>query len=316
MGYGLWLSRRALDECDVDALRAALDRAGLFVFTMNGFPYGDFHGERVKHAVYTPDWADPRRLDYSLGLAEVLAALLPEGVAGTISTLPIGYRAMTEAQRSAAVAMLGRAVAGLAELRERTGRGIRLCLEPEPGCVLETATDAVALFEGIEASDHLGLCYDTCHQAVVFEDASASVGALLDAGVAIGKVQLSSALVAPTASARAALMRFDEPRFLHQVRTAGGDGVDDLGDAHELPDTEWRVHFHVPIHRQRFGELGTTRAFLEAAVVALKARGAQPCFEVETYTWTVLPEAERPSGDRGLIEGIAAELAFAQELLS
>jgi len=28
-----------------------------YVFTIKGFPYGDFHGTRVKEQVYVPDWA-------------------------------------------------------------------------------------------------------------------------------------------------------------------------------------------------------------------------------------------------------------------
>jgi hypothetical protein len=70
------------------------------------------------------------------------------------------------------------------------------------------------------------------------------------------------------------------------------------------------VHFHVPIHRARFGRIGTTRAFLEAALQQLAAAGPLPHLEIETYTWGVLPEGERPRGDRELMRGIAREVSF------
>jgi hypothetical protein len=117
-----------------------------------------------------------------------------------------------------------------------------------------------------------------------------------------------------------ALMRFDEPRFLHQVRTLRDDGslasADDLSEVASLPrDRAWRVHFHVPIHRALFGRITTTRAFLAEALPALCALPQLPHLEVETYTWSVLPEGERPRSDRDLMRGLAEELRWARATL-
>lgn len=360
LALGLWLSRAALSELEqvgIAPLSDALAEAGIWVGTLNGFPYGDFHAPIVKRRVYHPDLGTAERREYLLGLARVLAELLPADLAeGTISTLPIGHRdepldrdeaadgepvqdpapdGTAAAERAAK--QLCALCEDLARLREQTGRSIRICLEPEPGCWLETTADALEFFgdqlprvvrtTGTSPdviAQHLGLCYDTCHQAVGFEDAAESIAALKGAGVRIGKVQLSSALeIAQPAdpALRAELMRFAEPRFLHQVRAMRTDGqlarADDLGEVGQLPvDQPWRVHFHVPIHRALVGGIRTTRPFLEAAIPALCELPELPHFEVETYTWAVLPESERPPADADLVRGLAEELAWARGVLS
>jgi hypothetical protein len=340
LGMGLWISRRALDEIGnerVGELRDVLDEQGLFAFTLNGFPYGNFQAEVVKRAVYHPDLGTPERERYLLGLAGLLARLLPPDVReGTISTLPLGHRAEASADlRERALARLCSIAEQLARLHDRTGKSVRVCLEPEPGCLLETTASAIEFFtrdlpEAARLSQtpielverHLGLCFDTCHQAVAFEDAVEALHALRAAGVAIGKLQLSSALVIEKPAAAAALLSsFHEPRFLHQARARLDDGrlaeADDLDQTALLPaDREWRVHFHVPIHRAAVGEIRTTREFLERALAETRGWQQPPHFEVETYTWSVLPEAERPRDAAGLARGIADELRWAREQLT
>jgi hypothetical protein len=335
MGLGLWLSRRALRELQaagVGVLRDAMAAEGLVAFTMNGFPYGNFQGEVVKREVYRPDLSTDERRQYLLELAEVLCALLPADVAeGTISTLPLGHRDEMVGERlDQATRQLAGLAADLARLRDRTGRAVRVCLEPEPGCVIERTPQAIQFFtERLPTAGtprdvldaHLGVSFDTCHQAVQFEDPRASIDALAAAGVRIGKVQLSSALVvADPAVSRHELRPFDEPRFLHQVRCRDAQGsvfgFDELADADRLPtDAPWRVHFHVPIHRELVGALSTSRSFLEEALSRVVSRVPVPHLEVETYTWSVLPEGERPADDEGLVRGLAAEMRFVMSLL-
>ena len=350
LSLGLWLSRGALQDLErtparVAELARACEAAGAFVVTLNGFPYGNFHAPVVKRRVYHPDLGSPERGAYLLGLARVLSQLLPPDAAeGTISTLPIGHRdepsdlAAISGGRAARAEAAAERLCGLcdqlARLADERGKPIRICLEPEPGCWLESTDDALQFFGDTlpnvarrlgtaraRIEQHLGLCYDTCHQAMCFEDASESIRALTSAGVRIGKAQLSSALelVEPRrANARAALMSFAEPRFLHQVRTRGANGellgADDLDQRTSLPDARaWRVHFHVPIHRPSLGLLGTTRPFLERALPELAALDPLPHLEVETYTWSVLPEAERPQTDAELVRGLASEVRFARD---
>jgi len=320
LGVGLWVAAPALaDAGAADRLREQLHRLGLEVVTLNGFPYEAFHAEVVKLGVYRPNWADPRRRDYTLGLARLLASLLPADVAeGSISTLPLGWR--TEWDAAAADAgrrALEEVAAGLMALESETGKRIRIALEPEPGCTIETVAQAADFLAGL-APEWIGLCLDACHLAVQFEVADGALALLADAGVPVVKAQVSSALRVPAPeSSRAFLDGFAEPRFLHQVREVVGGhvaGADDLPDAlgGALPAAaEWRVHFHVPVHAAEH----TTQHELEATLAALVG-GPAPLtthLEVETYTWGVLPDG--PGGDDGLVEGLAAELAWTRDRL-
>ena len=237
-GVGLRLSAQAAESLaaprELASFAAFLEASGLYVFTINGFPFGAFHGARVKENVYLPDWRDPARARYSLRLAEILAALLPPGLAGSVSTVPGAFRSAATGPDDAAHiarAMIAHAAA-LVELRRSTGKEIALALEPEPMCFLETTAEAVRFFEehlfangaraqlagltGQSASQaeaslrlHLGVCFDACHAAVEFEDARASLDALASAGIAIPKIQITTALEAEVdASRRRELARF------------------------------------------------------------------------------------------------------------
>jgi sugar phosphate isomerase/epimerase len=334
LGIGLWLSQPAAAALDrdrraLDQLRAELGRRGLEVVTLNGFPYQGFGQAEVKYRVYRPDWSEPERLEHTLALARILAALLPEDAdQGTISTLPLAWRtAYSPAAAACARTALTTLAARLDDLAGRTGRQIRIALEPEPGCAVETTADAIAPLRGL-APDRIGVCVDTCHLATSFEEPRPALDALTGAGIGVVKAQLSAALHAgdpADPAVRQALAAFDEPRFLHQTRArtqAGLLGTDDLGPALDTPalprSTPWRSHFHVPLHAAPAAPLTSTLPVLKEALAAMVA-GPAPLtrhLEVETYTWQALPPALRPDGRSGLAEGIAAELALVRDLLT
>ncbi|MFE4718724.1 metabolite traffic protein EboE [Streptomyces sp. NPDC056728] len=334
LGIGLWLAKdaaRALttDPVALRGLRTELDRRGLEVVTLNGFPYEGFGAEEVKYRVYKPDWADPERLAHTADLARLLAALLPSDITeGTISTLPLAWRtAIDPARRDVAYAALTTLAERLDALEELTGRSIRIGLEPEPGCTVETTGDAIAPLTAV-ARERIGVCVDTCHLATSFEDPATALDALAAAGIPVVKSQLSAALHAEhpgRAEVREALAAFDEPRFLHQTRTltpVGLRGTDDLGEAlagGALPDTApWRAHFHVPLHAAPAAPLTSTLPVLKDTLTRLVG-GAHPLtrhLEVETYTWQALPPEVRPRGRTQLADGIAAELTLARDLLT
>ncbi|MFJ3888574.1 metabolite traffic protein EboE [Streptomyces rubrogriseus] len=336
LGIGLWLARDAAhalvtDPAALRGLRTELDRRGLEVVTLNGFPYEGFGAEEVKYRVYKPDWADPERLEHTTSLARLLAGLLPDDVTdGTISTLPLAWRtAYDETRADKARAALVTLAERLDALQELTGRSIRVGLEPEPGCVVETTHDAIAPLTAI-AHDRIGVCVDTCHLATSFEDPHTALDALTAACVPIVKSQLSAALHAEhpaDPAVREALAAFAEPRFLHQTRTttpSGGlHGTDDLdealADGGPLPGTApWRAHFHVPLHAAPAAPLTSTLPVLKAALTRLVG-GPHPLtrnLEVETYTWQALPPELRPRARAQLTDGIAAELTLARDLLT
>ncbi|MEV5177831.1 metabolite traffic protein EboE [Streptomyces flaveolus] len=334
LGIGLWLAHDAARAVDTHpaalrALRQELDRRGLEVVTLNGFPYEGFGADEVKYRVYKPDWADRERLDYTTALARVLAALLPDDVTeGSVSTLPLGWRTTWTPDRAeagrAALRTLGQRLDSLAEL---TGRSVRVGLEPEPGCVVETTADALAPL-GSVGHPRVGVCVDTCHLATSFEDPTTALDSLAASPVPVVKAQLSAALHAEhpgRPEVRTALAGFAEPRFLHQTRAltdAGVRGTDDLPEAlagGPLPaDAPWRAHFHVPLHASPTAPLTSTLPVLRTALARLVG-GPRPLtrhLEVETYTWQALPPGLRPRGRDRLADGIAAELTLARDLLT
>ncbi|MET9420162.1 metabolite traffic protein EboE [Streptomyces sp. NPDC006540] len=334
LGIGLWLAKdaaRALvtDPAALRGLRAELERRGLEVVTLNGFPYEGFGAEEVKYRVYTPDWTEPERLTHTTDLARLLAALLPDDVTeGTISTLPLAWRTGFDEE---AAATARTALTTLAErldaLEELTGKSVRIALEPEPGCTVETTADAIGPLTAVPG-DRIGVCVDTCHLATSFEDPESALAALAAAGVTVPKAQLSAALHAENPhlpEVREALAAFAEPRFLHQTRTltaAGLRGTDDLDQAvagGALPDGgPWRAHFHVPLHAPPAEPLTSTLPVLQDTLTRLVG-GPEPRtrhLEVETYTWQALPPELRPRTRGQLADGIAAELMLARDLLT
>jgi sugar phosphate isomerase/epimerase len=352
LGVGLRLSAIAAEALSQPAaiaeLKDFLATGGLYVFTINGFPYGPFHGVRVKEQVYQPDWQYQERLAYTDLLADLLLELLPEDPAleGSISTVPGTFKPLAGAPGvvEEIAANLIRHAAHLVELRAQSGRTIALALEPEPYCLLETIDETIAFFEqhlfgkaavrglreltGLSAADaeaalrrHLGVCYDVCHAAVEFEDAAASLEALRRAGIAVPKLQLSAALrIAEVGAETATQLRpFDEPVYLHQVIAREGEGLTRHLDLPQALATlegsqgaEWRVHFHVPIFFDQLQHFSTTQDFLRQILALHRQQPISGHLEVETYTWDVLPVRYR---DAGIAPAIARELSWVVDQL-
>jgi sugar phosphate isomerase/epimerase len=351
-GVGLRLSAIAAaalrEPAALEQLKALLATSGCYVFTINGFPYGPFHGRPVKEQVYQPDWRQEARVAYSNQLADLLAGLLPDDPAldGSVSTVPGTFKPLAEAPGAIPdmARNLVRHAAQLVGIRERTGRTIALALEPEPCCFLETIAETVAFFEqhllgaaavrqlieltGLARGDaeaalrrHLGVCYDVCHAAVEFEDPAGSLRALRSAGIGVPKLQLSAALriaeVGPETPAQ--LQPFDEPVYLHQVIERRGDRLrrhldlpQALATLDEARGAEWRVHFHVPIFLQELKDFSTTQAFLGEILALHRREPISAHLEVETYTWDVLPAPYRQDD---VASAIARELTWVIEQL-
>ena len=332
LGLGLWLAREVAtalveDPIALARLRRELDARGLEVVTLNGFPYSGFGDPVVKYRVYRPDWSEPERLDYTRDLARILVTLLPDDAArASISTLPLGWR--TRVDEPGWYDAVARHLAGLedtlAELSDTIGRPLRVAFEPEPGCVIESTEEAVKHLAPF-ASEHIGLCLDACHLAVAHESPRDALASLAAAGIEVVKLQASAALTASdprSPETAAALAAYAEPRFLHQTREPGAVGsllgTDDLSEAaSELPGAEpWRVHFHVPLHKDFPAPLGSTAPVLSQTLDALFG-GPTPLtdhIEAETYTWPVMPDAD-PATDP-LPASIAGELSWTARALT
>ncbi len=352
-GIGLRLSAIAAEALSspgtLEEFRDFLARRQLYVFTINAFPYGPFHGRRVKEDVYQPDWLTPERLIYTDRIAGILAELLPDGMIGSVSTVPGTFEAIAAARLDAARAMadaMARHVATLVELKQRTGREIVLALEPEPCCFLETVEETLAFFRdhlhtdvsaAVVANDaglslpqargalrrHVGLCYDICHGAVEFEEPADAFARLAQSGIRIAKLQLSSALRLPEIGrdTERQLSAFNDGVYLHQVvqqRNGSLTRYVDLEPAFAAlrageAGGEWRVHCHVPVFLEVAGGFHSTQPTLKAALRAIGSTFVAPHLEVETYTWDVLPPALRQSSRA---DAIAREMRWVLEELS
>lgn len=334
---GLWLAEPVIDElADANALsrlRETLSSLGLVCYTLNAFPQGNFHSERVKEAVYRPNWSTDDRLNYTQRCAQTLAQLMPEGIEGSLSTVPLGFKA-DDVDEAACIERILQLARLLDDLHDDTGRVIRLAIEPEPCCVLETTDETVAFFNrlfevaesaGIEeaARRHIGVCYDVCHQSVEFEDVVGSIRKLESAGIRIAKVHISCAIESSPDSPEQmhALAQFAEQRYLHQTFARHANGA--IGHVRDLvedtctnPPSElagaktWRTHYHVPVNSEFVGPLSTTRPDLRRALGAVHRLPYAPHLEIETYTWNVLPGEQVE-----LVDGLVAEVTSTRQLL-
>jgi hypothetical protein len=353
LAIGLRLSATAAESLEnpdtLASFRKFLLDGDYYVFTINGFPYGAFHGQRVKEQVYLPDWRDERRIEYTNRLARLLAVLLSnrKDIEGSVSTVPGAFRdhVRSDSDVEAIASGVLRHAAVLRSLRESTGVTVTLALEPEPACYIETIGDAVDFFtrhlfdaQAVDVASrraglplsvedvrrHVGICFDACHMAVEFEDPSLAVRRLQESGVRICKIQVSSALELDhehADSLRAALGPFAEDTYLHQV-VERRNGVlrryVDLPEALDGADRtppgprQWRVHFHVPIFLSTMADFQTTQPYLRSVLALLERDPFCPYLEVETYTWDVLPAQYRTVD---MSTAIARELAWARAQL-
>jgi hypothetical protein len=180
-GIGLRLANFAAQELlegdNLAQFQSWLSEQNLYVFTLNGFPYGGFHHQVLKEQVYAPDWSTQERLDYTLRLAKILAALLPAGIDGGISTVPLSYKSWwkensdkknsefgvqssefefsqnesilnsTNTAFKKSSSHLALVTAEMVRLREETGKRVHLDLEPEPDGLLENAAEVIDFFQ-------------------------------------------------------------------------------------------------------------------------------------------------------------------------
>jgi hypothetical protein len=332
---GLRLSHQATVELSYPTtlltFQRWLEKNSCYVFTINGFPYGRFHGTRVKEQVYAPDWTSPERLAYTNGLFDLLTQLLPAGVEGSVSTLPGSFKEFiqTGEQKKLIRENLWRCVEHIARLSEKFKRKLHLGLEPEPLCLLENSAETIAFFEQLRAErkndphldEFLGVNYDCCHFAVEFEEPRTALNSLRAAGINISKLHLSSALKAmATQEARSALRKFADDVYLHQVVARDANGklkfFRDLPDVlnpqpstlNLQPSSEWRIHFHVPLHAPAAPPFENTNDHLLGALDWLAENPVLcPHLEMETYTWEVLPPELK---SRSVVEQLIAEYGW------
>jgi len=358
-GTGLRLSYDTVEtfhknEDRLHAFRSFLDDHGLYVFTLNAFPAGQFQASPVKEDVFKPTWLHEERVQYTRWAAETLLAFLDEGETGTISTMPGSFRPWghSDRQNERIMANLLRVAYFLHQKRESTGKEIQLCIEPEPLCTFQKTSDLIDFFDRFLLKDgvrqytdafslseeacreiilrHVGICPDTAHMAVLYEDSKNAVQNLYDHDLSIGKLQLSSApvLLDPAGDEQAVEQFLDmaEDRFLHQTAARGPDGelhvVKDLPELRNdhleqwLDFEEWRTHFHVPVFLEKFGHLYTSQEITKQVLDSVLDRDACAHFEIEPYALDCIPDDLRKTEDiTDEIDVLEQEFAWAGDAL-
>ncbi|MEH1999706.1 MAG: metabolite traffic protein EboE [Nostoc sp.] len=270
-GIGLRLAdvaaKELLENNNLAQFQAWLSQQDLYVFTLNGFPYGGFHRQVVKDHVYAPDWSTEERVNYTLNLAKILATLLPQGLDGGISTLPLSYKpwwvkdqATFETVLKKSCLNIASVVVEMIRIREETGKILHIDLEPEPDGLIENTSEVIDFYHNwllpiggnylseklnIEQSlaetkllEHVRLCYDTCHFSVEYEEPQSVFARLQSAGIKIGKIQISAAIkvkIPAEIEKRSLIVErlrpFAESTYLHQVIERRSDGT-----LHHYPD--------------------------------------------------------------------------------
>jgi sugar phosphate isomerase/epimerase len=328
-------------------LKQFLSDNDMYLYTVNAFPYGPFKNTLVKERVYEPDWRTDERAVYTMQVADILAEVSAPDIDPTIQSPPLGFKPRVTGPEvvEAFTRQVIRVVAHLVKLKADKGRKVRLALEPEPYCFLETTEEAIRYFKehlyakdavlalsqatGLLSAaaedalrDHLGMVYDICHQAVEFEDIGASLQALADAGIPVFKLQEAAAVQVPEVGPEQveALKRFADTVYLTQTVERRNDRItrflnlEDAFAAYERDPgpREWRIHFHVPVFLDDLGDFRTTRFAIEDALRFHKANKLSPHLEIETYTWDVLPDHLK-TGD--IVDYVEMELNWVRDQL-
>ncbi|MEP1985696.1 MAG: metabolite traffic protein EboE [Maribacter dokdonensis] len=299
----------------------------LYVFTMNGFPYGNFHDERVKDLVHAPDWTTDDRLNYTKRLFRQLSELIPAGLNGGISTSPITYKywhkTLSETKNvfEAGAKNMLEVAKQLFKIEQDTGNYLHLDIEPEPDGLLENSDEVLLFYAdylvpigrayfkqelGLNADEaeslikkYIAVCYDVCHFSLAFEEPTDTFAKFKADSIKVGKIQVSAALKIifnGTDNERIweELSQFNEPTYLHQVTEKLDGKVKTYSDLPLVLEgdrnhEELRAHYHVPIFLEKYGELFSTQDHILKTIAYIKEDPISEHLEVETYTWDVLP---------------------------
>ena len=358
MGIGLRLSNSAsLDIQAAEELKEFkewLTANNAYVFTMNGFPYGDFHHAVVKDNVHAPDWTSKERVDYTIRLFNTLAKLLPEGMEGGISTSPLSYRFWfpDKDDFQNAVLIATKNIIEIAEelirIGQNTGVKMHLDIEPEPDGILESASEFIDWFENVlmplskqilpgrlniskeEAEqlikEHICLCYDVCHFAIGYESHADVIELLGNKGIRVGKIQISAALKADLplnpelrSGIANAFANYNEPTYLHQVVARKDDGLlvryRDLPEALSDYTNPLVREWRAHFHVPVFiRELGLLQSTQEDIIEVLKIQNNRP-FTGHMEVETYTWEVLPEALKAPIRESIVRELNWVRELL-
>ncbi len=329
MYLGVWINQPLLDDFKTEKQKAKkliklMEEHSLVIKTLNAFPQNEFHATVVKEQVYFPEWCDDARMEYTLNLARFItvnSSVFAQNI--SISTVPLGYKkSWTEDKHKCAIQRIHKVAVRLADILAEYQIDIRLCFEMEPDCTLETSEQLVEFFiadlqynQIPSVSQHIGVCFDICHQAVMFEEVNSNFNLFKANQIKVGKIQVSNALKFLSKDysyIEPILSRYFTSPYLHQTKILSTDGIISIADIDEtlaeelLQGEEARVHFHVPINKCSISQfLQTTQSEILSVFSSLDLLLIKPDIEVETYTWHIIDEkADKNKLNEYIIEEI------------
>ncbi|MGC8742392.1 MAG: metabolite traffic protein EboE [Verrucomicrobiia bacterium] len=334
-GIGLRLSataaRQLRENGNLSQFKKWLEANNCYVFTINGFPYGEFHSESVKENVFLPDWSSVERVEYTNLLFDILSELLPDDCEGSVSTMPVSFKGFepTAERIYRSVENLYKCVEYIDRLSSKKKQMLHLGIEPEPLGYIETTEEFVHFLNFFKErfpdeeriNRYIGINYDCCHFAVEFQEVKDSFKLLSDSGIKISKIHLSNAIsIIPDNVAINFLKSYCEKRYLHQtimkIRNGRLIKLKDLDyaikialETPDLDSEEWRIHFHIPIYAKPELPIRDTSFQIESVMDELK-KNPELCshFEIETYTFGVLPQGLK---NNDVVDQLVNEYRFA-----
>lgn len=329
MYLGVWINQPLLDDFKAEkqktkVLIKLMKKHSLIIKTLNAFPQNEFHATVIKEQVYFPEWCDDARMEYTLNLVRFISinpSIFAQDI--SISTVPLGYKkSWTEDKHKCAIQQIHKVAITLGDILAEYNINIRLCFEMEPDCTLETSEQLVEFFiEDLQynqvpsISQHIGACFDICHQAVMFEDVKSNFKLFKANQIKIGKIQVSNALKFLSedySDIEPILSRYFTSPYLHQTKILSTDGIISIADIDETlaeklsHGKEARVHFHVPINKGSISQfLQTTQSEILSVLSSLDLLIIKPDIEVETYTWHIIDdEADENTLNEYIVEEI------------
>jgi hypothetical protein len=291
-----------------------------YIKSVNGFPYSFFGSNYIKDNVYLPDWSNFKRYIYSRRIIILFSNFLNKNNFGGISTLPLSYKYFFcnysyNNLYIKSIKYLYSLLILLNDIYVNNKIFIHLDIEPEPDCVVSNTLDYINFFKKwlldriilyfLKKKIHMfilnyfRICFDICHSSVEFESICQSFNSIFLFNIKFGKFQISSSLKIDKMNFYNSYVfsYLPETPYIHQVygKTFYDNIITykDISLAHILlykkKIVEYRIHYHVPIFFDKYEIFESTQQYIIEFFKLLKKRNAFYIFEIETYTFDILP---------------------------
>ncbi len=283
----------------------------IYLSSINGFVYQNFHTRHIKEKIYYPDWSSLKRLNYTQKIIDFLLKIQNNTNDISISTLPISFKNWMNNRNKKYIYFYSsinfiKIVKKLISIKKY----IHIDIEPEPGCLIESIQEFYNFYykwlkkiymqnknnKYSNLKKHITLCYDICHALVSYDSYQNIIKK-----IKIGKVQISSAIeIINNDTNRISnineLSFLNESNFLHQNTTIDKNNkiikknIDiNLLINKPIPlDTKTRIHCHMPIYLKKYNNLIITQQETKNILIDILKNLNVKHIELESYTYNMI----------------------------